>query len=230
MNLIISEKFFSIQGEGQTMGIPAIFVRLAGCNLLCKSDHWICDSIEVWRKGNKTKFEDVLSNEEIEKLRFGAHLIFTGGEPTLHQKKIVEYLHYFVRTFGFTPTIEIETNGTILISEELHSFLSYINCSPKLKNSGESFKKRFNDLALNDINSRKGSSFKFVINQEDDIIEILQEFAPFIDMKKVILMPAGDSKESLDKVRKEVAELAIQLNVKYSDRLQVVIWDQTTGV
>ena len=49
-------------------------------------------------------------------------------------------------------------------------------------------------------------------------------------MKKVILMPAGDSKESLDKVRKMVAELAIQLNVKYSDRLQVVIWDQTTGV
>ena len=164
------------------------------------------------------------------KLRFGAHLIFTGGEPTLHQKKICEYLHYFIRTFGFTPIIEIETNGSILISEELHSFLTYINCSPKLKNSGESFKKRFNVLALTDINSRKGSSFKFVINQEDDIIEILQEFAPFIDMKKVILMPAGDSKESLDKVRKEVAELAIQLNVKYSDRLQVVIWDKTTGV
>ena len=33
--LAISEVFYSIQGEGKTMGIPAVFVRLAGCNLMC---------------------------------------------------------------------------------------------------------------------------------------------------------------------------------------------------
>jgi organic radical activating enzyme len=96
MNLIVSEKFYSLQGEGQTMGIPAIFVRLAGCNLLCKSDHWVCDSIEVWRKGDKTPFEEVLSAKDVDRLMNGAHLIFTGGEPMLHQKKILEYLNWFI--------------------------------------------------------------------------------------------------------------------------------------
>ena len=33
--LSISEVFYSIQGEGKTVGIPSVFVRLAGCNLMC---------------------------------------------------------------------------------------------------------------------------------------------------------------------------------------------------
>ena len=35
INLAISEIFFSIQGEGKTVGIPSVFVRLGGCNLIC---------------------------------------------------------------------------------------------------------------------------------------------------------------------------------------------------
>ncbi|NBP16847.1 7-carboxy-7-deazaguanine synthase QueE [bacterium] len=33
--LQLSEKFFSIQGEGWTTGVPAYFIRLTGCNLSC---------------------------------------------------------------------------------------------------------------------------------------------------------------------------------------------------
>ena len=95
-NLVISEKFTSIQGEGQTMGIPAIFVRLAGCNLLCKSKHWVCDSIEVWQKGTATDFDKVLTLDEVERLKDGTHLIITGGEPLLHQKKVEAYIRWFV--------------------------------------------------------------------------------------------------------------------------------------
>ncbi len=229
MNLIVSEKFYSLQGEGQTMGIPAIFVRLAGCNLLCKSDHWVCDSIEVWRKGDKTPFEEVLSAKDVDRLMNGAHLIFTGGEPMLHQKKILEYLNWFIDLYTFKPIIEIETNGTKLIDQDLQHLINYINCSPKLKNSGEPFFKRFNELSLTDISKHPGAGFKFVISEENDIIEIMQDFT-CIDMKKVILMPAGDSVEELNKTRPTVAELAIKLGLRYSDRLQVVIWNQTTGV
>ena len=35
IKLAISEIFFSIQGEGKTVGIPSVFVRLGGCNLIC---------------------------------------------------------------------------------------------------------------------------------------------------------------------------------------------------
>ena len=62
MSLNISEQFYSIQGEGRTVGVPALFLRLQGCNLTCggkktvltgnKQDgaSWRCDTIEVWTK------------------------------------------------------------------------------------------------------------------------------------------------------------------------------------
>ncbi len=33
--LIISEMFYSLQGEGSSVGRPAVFLRLAACNLEC---------------------------------------------------------------------------------------------------------------------------------------------------------------------------------------------------
>lgn len=226
---MISESFYSIQGEGQTMGIPAIFLRLAGCNLLCKSKGWICDSIEVWQKGFKTDFDKVLSPEWIKRLKEGAHLIFTGGEPMLHQRKILPYIKWFIEEYGFKPIIEIETNGTKLIDEELFKLIDYINCSPKISNSGESKKRRFNELSLSQISKHKKAIFKIVIREEKDIEEILMDFG-CIDMNKVVLMPAGEDVDKLNKIRLFVVEKCLQMGWRFSDRLQVVIWNKATGV
>ena len=144
-HLIISEQFYSLQGEGQTMGVPSIFIRLAGCNLLCKSDHWVCDSIEVWKKGIKTEFQDVLDQDMIKRLEEGTHLIFTGGEPMLHQTAILNFLKWFKKKYHFKPIVEIETNGTRIIDHDLFKLIDFINCSPKLENSGEPIFRRFNE-------------------------------------------------------------------------------------
>ena len=54
--IAVSEYFYSLQGEGITMGIPAFFIRLTGCNLMCGGKGvekdglmrdgatWICDT------------------------------------------------------------------------------------------------------------------------------------------------------------------------------------------
>src|SRR4030095_14563552 len=39
--MLISEIFYSIQGEGELTGIPSVFVRTSGCNLRC---NW-CDTM-----------------------------------------------------------------------------------------------------------------------------------------------------------------------------------------
>ena len=229
-NLIVSEKFTSIQGEGQTMGKPSIFLRLAGCNLLCKSSSWVCDSIEVWKKGILTNFKDVFTPKEVQKLREGHHLIVTGGEPLLHQRRLHGFFTWFYEVYDFTPIIEVESNATIIPSTSFSTWVSYYNFSPKLETSGESLSKRFNSDLLKRASNWNNTIFKFVVSEERDITEIILMFLPFINQKQVTLMPDGDSKESLDKTRVFVAESAIKHGFNYSDRLHISIWNQKTGV
>ena len=229
-NLIVSEAFSSIQGEGVTMGVPAIFLRLAGCNLLCKSEHWVCDTIEVWQKGVSTPFEAVLESDFIASLHTGAHLVITGGEPMLHQKAIKEYLKWFKKRYKFIPTIEIETNGTKLPEEWLFENVDYWNVSPKLSTSGEPWNKRFNKIALARFSRADNAIFKFVISCQKDIGELFATFGEHIDLSKLVFMPAGENQEQLNKMRLFVAEKCRGIGVKYSDRLHIVIWNQKTGI
>lgn len=230
--LPVSEAFYSIQGEGQTMGIPSVFLRLGGCNLLCESKSWVCDTIEVWRKSKSTIFEEVLSDEFVKRIiEQGAHLVITGGEPLIHQMNIVNYIKWFISKYGCKPIIEIETNGTFLPLNELLKFVNYWNCSPKLSNAGEQNLKsiRINHLVLNDLDSQgQKTIFKFVVSNQEDIDEVLSDFK--IDRKKIVLMPAGSSQEELSHTRLFVAEKARELGLRYSDRLHVVIWNLKTGV
>lgn len=224
----VSEVFYSLQGEGQTMGIPAVFLRLSGCNLLCKSKDWICDSIEVWKKGTMTNYKDVIKKEWIDRLKEGAHLVITGGEPLLHQDNIARYLNWFDETYDFQPIIEIETNGTIEPNWSMMTKVEYWNVSPKLANSGESFKKRVNKNAIHWLKDLNNVIFKFVIKEQDDILGIMTEYD--IPMEKVWLMPAGSSHEELNETRQMVAETAIKMGVRYTERIHVNIWNKATGV
>lgn len=229
-SLVISEKFYSIQGEGQTMGIPAIFVRLAGCNILCKSSSWVCDSIEVWQKGVKTAFDKVLTADEIQRLKDGAHLVFTGGEPMLHQKKIIDFWLWLTVEKDCFPTIEVETNGTIMPSEKMKMIVNYWNCSPKLANSGESYERRVKPLVIQELNKQQKVIFKFVVSKGEDVIDLAQDYGEYLDMKNVVLMPAGETQEKLKETRKIVVQQCMSLGLRYSERLHIVIWNQKTGV
>lgn len=228
-SLVVSEKFYSIQGEGQTMGVPSIFLRLAGCNLLCKSKHWVCDTIEVWQKGIKTDCNKVFDASEIAALREGVHLILTGGEPLLHQKALLDFFDWFIEEYDFKPTIEVETNGTIMPLPAFVELVDYWNCSPKLSNSGEPKEKRIKPKVIELINSRPNSIFKFVVkNGFLDVKELLEDYA--VDLKKVVLMPAGENQEQLAESREEVVRQCLNLGFRYSERLHIVIWNQKTGV
>lgn len=252
--LQISEIFYSIQGEGQTQGVPSIFIRLTGCNLTCgisketfklakkqnwgqtrissaklKNATWVCDTHAIWMKGNKKKFKDVLDIFHIEYLKRGAHLIITGGEPLLHSQSIIQYLYWLRTHYDVFPTIEIETNGTIIPDNELIALIDYWNVSPKLKNSGMVYEKRINELALYKLSRLKGAIFKFVISQESDWIEIMQDFE-MIDFKKIWLMPAAETREELIRNSPAIVKLAISNGLKFSNRLQLMVWNKATGV
>tara|TARA_R110001599_G_scaffold118871_2_gene288284 strand:- start:64 stop:765 length:702 start_codon:yes stop_codon:yes gene_type:complete len=229
--LTVSERFYSLQGEGATMGVPSVFLRLAGCNLLCQSKTWVCDTIEVWQKGIKTPFHEVLQGEDcFDRLHQGAHLVITGGEPLLHQRKLVHFLKWFELAYGWLPFIEVETNGTIMPDDYLLEIVKQWNCSPKLSNSGEPNEKRFKPLVLDTLNQFQNTIFKFVVGEESDIVEVISEFSEHISSDKLCLMPAGETQEKLAKTRLIAADAAIKLGIRYSERLHIVIWNQKTGV
>jgi organic radical activating enzyme len=109
--LSLSESFYSVQCEGVSTGVPAYFIRLKGCNLICGGKNgslmkegkatWWCDTEAVWRKGKKTDIQVLIDDWKEEGilnwvLNGRVHLVWTGGEPTLtkHQKNIVECIDY----------------------------------------------------------------------------------------------------------------------------------------
>jgi len=110
--LKVVEIFYSIQGEGANMGMPAIFIRLAGCNMNC----WYCDT--AWYQYNEMSVIDILEN--IEQYQCN-NIIWTGGEPTLQLTD--EILSQFDGYYHC-----IETNGT----NPVPSGIDYISCSPKV--------------------------------------------------------------------------------------------------
>ncbi|HHQ45091.1 MAG TPA: 7-carboxy-7-deazaguanine synthase QueE, partial [Candidatus Altiarchaeales archaeon] len=70
------EIFSSIQGEGKFMGIPQVFIRLAGCNLSCS---W-CDTPQSKGGGKEMSVETVVSEVELLGIK---SVCITGGEPLL---------------------------------------------------------------------------------------------------------------------------------------------------
>lgn len=98
----VADVFASVQGEGDLAGTPMLFVRLAGCNLVCP---W-CDTTHEAREEVGTA---ALVSRLVRDRPPGASWVcLTGGEPLLQP---VAVLALGLREAGFK--VALETNGTI---------------------------------------------------------------------------------------------------------------------
>jgi 7-carboxy-7-deazaguanine synthase len=246
--LAISEQFFSIQGEGRFTGVPALFLRLKGCNLSCGGPStiksktlengatWRCDTIEVWTTGKTQSIQSLLDQWEssgwIDQLKKGSHLVITGGEPLLQSEGIVGLIAQLSTRFALRPTIEIETNGTIPVIAALSQPHIHFNISPKLKNSGLSIQNRIHKMALKSLMQQVNILFKFVVSNPEDWEEIVDDFVtPFkIPLTTIMLMPGADTRDTLNALLPLIGKLAKSKNVRCSTRLHIHVWNQKTGV
>jgi organic radical activating enzyme len=239
--LAVSEVFYSIQGEGQTMGVPSVFLRLGGCNLMCggmgtqfdgelhNGATWRCDTVEVWMRAQSIDFEKILPKECVNALKNNAHLIITGGEPTMQQEAVTEFIKWVRNKINRNVFVEIETNGTIEPSEDFREEVGLFNVSPKLSNSGNSKAQTLNPQAIKVFN-KVNSIFKFVVSNEKDYNEIMEDYYELVDRDKIYLMPSGENQELLNETKEYVAELCKQEYFKFTTRLHIEIWNQKTGV
>lgn len=122
--------FLSIQGEGQRIGRPTIFIRTYICNLRCAH----CDSKNTWgtgKFGDKT-YEYSLESlmEDVKKFSPIKEICLTGGEPMLEGNGV--FLNKFMwemydRGYEFT----IETAATVYNRKILKAPMNLWSISPK---------------------------------------------------------------------------------------------------
>lgn len=120
-SLFVTSMFFTLQGEGPYAGMPALFIRLAKCNLDCsfcdtffddgdwltfdeieaKIYHTICDywnnkgeSAPLWAVGGVKRYPNIV-------------LVITGGEPLL-QENISKFMEEQLANF---KAVQVESNG-----------------------------------------------------------------------------------------------------------------------
>lgn len=116
--LKIHSVFKSIQGEGPFVGMPAVFIRFAGCNLQCPQ----CDTVyESSAEGLKPR--QVLNR--VSALASHGLVVLTGGEP--FRQAIGDLVAVLARN-GYK--VQIETNGTLYQSIPWGS--ATVVCSPKV--------------------------------------------------------------------------------------------------
>jgi 7-carboxy-7-deazaguanine synthase len=124
-SLFVTSMFFTLQGEGPYAGMPALFIRLAKCNLDCSFcdtffddgdwlsftnlDTKINETIKAYwtDKGQKVP-EWAINTSHIGKLYPNIVLVMTGGEPLL-QENISAFMKYQQKMYF--KAVQVESNG-----------------------------------------------------------------------------------------------------------------------
>ena len=117
VNYPIMEHFYTIQGEGYHTGVPAYFIRIAGCDVQC----WWCDVKDSWDGEKHPLISVKYLCEQVEKSGT-KKVVITGGEPLLH-----DLLPLSTELKKLAVDVHIETSGSSPIS----GILDWVTLSPK---------------------------------------------------------------------------------------------------
>ena len=198
MNII--EIFSSLSGEGLRQGLPATFVRCAGCNLRCA---WR-DTPESHSAGTEMDIDEIVSAVSAGMPRY---VIVTGGEPLLQDGELKELL-VALRDAGYR--MEIETNGTLCFTgvQEYATISMDIKCP----SSGE----ESDPALLADL--RPEDSVKFVVMDRADCLYAQKVIESHDIAATIFISPVwgGNYREIADFILEEGIEARFQLQLHKS--------------
>lgn len=212
------------------MGRPAVFLRLAGCNLACA---W-CDTPYTWDWQRYDPREQVHMRDSAEVIAHvrklvtpNSMLVITGGEPLLQQAAIPPLL---VALDPFISRVEVETNGTIVPSADLAAAVDQFNVSPKLDHAGNTAAD-YNPEALRAFAALKQAVFKFVVEQSSDLAAV-DEYTTTLSVapSRVWIMPEGTNAAVLNQRLLSVLPAALERGYNVAHRLHILLWGNTRGV
>lgn len=151
--LIVTEMFYSIQGESLFAGCPCVFIRLAGCNLRCT----YCDTTYAFHEGSEMTFGSIIERV----LAWPCRIVeITGGEP-LFQKNTPELVRQLL---DLDLTVLVETNGSYPVEVLDRRCVKIVDV--KCPSSGES--QRNLDENVTHLDSK--DQLKFVMMNREDYL------------------------------------------------------------
>ena len=216
--LPIVEVYTAVQSEGSRSGYPTVVIRTTGCTHRCYFGEggW-CDSFYTSIHPEKGKYT---FNNIIKAYEDNPHIkemMLTGGSPTMHAALVNELTHFAHEKNIF---ITIETEGSHFLPTDYP--INLLSISPKFSNSvpqlgvatpqggitDERMIKTHNRLRLNwdaikqSIDYHSDYHLKPVWDGVDKeaLKEIMDAITALdIPSDKVWFMPAGDTREALQK-------------------------------
>jgi len=209
--LRITEIFYSLQGESNTVGLPTVFIRLTGCPLRCV----YCDTAYAFTGGQKLSIDDVIAEAE----QYGTRYItVTGGEP-LAQPGCVELM---TRLLDKGYRVSLETSGALDVSAVDPRAVKVMDL--KTPSSGELAKNLYQNI---DHLTTK-DQVKFVIGDEQDYAwskTILAEY-DLANRCEILFSPVMGQQNPT-----ELAEKILQdrLPVRFQLQLHKILWDDAQG-
>ncbi|HLB41405.1 MAG TPA: 7-carboxy-7-deazaguanine synthase QueE [Gammaproteobacteria bacterium] len=209
--LRLTEIFFSLQGETNTVGLPTVFIRLTGCPLRCQ----YCDTAYAFHGGTWYELDAILA--EIKKYKT-PYVTVTGGEP-LAQKACISLLQQLCDA-GYI--VSLETSGALAISQVDSRVVKIVDI--KTPGSGEVEKndwQNINHLLFQD-------QIKFVICSREDYDwakQIMNKYQ--INMRCQVLF--SPSYQQLDSSELANWILNDQLPVRFQIQLHKLLWGDMPG-
>lgn len=211
-SLKITEIFYSLQGESNTVGLPTVFVRLTGCPLRCG----YCDSEYAFYGGERLLIDDILTKVASYNPRY---ICVTGGEPLAQR----ECLTLLTRLCDAGYKVSLETSGALPVDAVDSRVVKVMDL--KTPGSGEVGRNRWENIPL----LSPQDQIKFVICSREDY-----EWARFKTdeyrlqekVAEVLFSPSFGQVEPL-----VLAEwiLADNLSVRFQLQLHKLLWNDSPG-
>lgn len=210
-SLRITEIFYSLQGESNTVGIPTVFIRLTGCPLRCS----YCDTAYAFVGGEKKTLAEIINQVKQYKTQY---ITVTGGEP-LAQSACLSLMTNLVEEGYF---VSLETSGALDISLVDKRVMKVMDL--KTPSSGEMDKNLFNNISY----LNKQDQIKFVIANEQDFewskkIMDKHNLSERCDILFSPVMGEMNPTELVEKILKD------SLPVRFQIQLHKYLWGNAEG-
>ena len=217
--LRVAEGFLSLQGEGPSLGVPAHFLRLQGCDVGCR---W-CDTKYTWDAGGGRERTVAQALDELEALGAAPLLVVTGGEPLSHPG-VGGLLDAALERWA---RVEVETSG-LVPPVRVHARLAY-NLSPKLPSATYRWDETWRHVAA--YAADPNTTFKLVVGDDPDEADALRLIAGRgLPRERTLLMPEGLTDAALRARAVRLAETCKRERLRLSPRLHVWLWGARRGV